>query len=943
MYSETACYQPIGRPWQNSNGSTTPYANNKTVFINAKMSTSIRPEGWSVWDAGTQTDIITYAEYVSTYFNGTPVDISQRVAWSKQLTLPELLPYDLATIFSGWDPLAILGGACNSNPGLAVSNLRAVKGASNSDITWNASWPINGVLFELFRSVDGGAFSSVSSVTSTNDSSINFATTDVIPPPGGIYKYYILASKGGYSSAISDTITVSSAPTLQVVGGLGSFIQGLGAPSATQSYTLSGFNLLGNVTVTPPANFEVSSDDGANWFTNASPLVINPGGAILAATVIKVRLNATILGDWAGSVINSTTGPGNVPVPVVLSGKTLAQLPDAPGILHWWPMSTNNLDSAAVRSSGVTPSTPTFNNLYLSTNPTYPAYSASRGQAFGASADGTGMWSTAAGGPGGNLNRTFYEQFTVTAIAGKTVRVDSIILSTAFLLTTSNIKLAVVYSKSGFVSDSADVTGGVGPGGTLAGTANGAFATPIILTRNDNGPTNPGDTYRLALMGASGITIGEGETVSIRLYYSCGSTGVPRFAFLKDVIVNGLAQTTPPQVLQHWPMNVDNLDSASVRSDALTPSVPSFNNLYISNGTTNTFYQPYSVAHGQAFGASANGSGEWSTGVGGPGGNLSRIYYEQFTVTTVGGKGVRIDSIILKSAFLLTTSNTKLAVVWSKTGFVSDSADVTGGVGPIGTLAGTANGAFATPIILQRQDNVTTDTYRLAINGDMGISIADGESITIRLYYACASTGVPRYAFLKDVMIKGVKQTALPVKLLSFNAGLAGSKANLWWKTSNEVELSHFEIERSSDALRFGKVGNVEAFNNTANNAYAFQDDLSAEITNGKKIAYYRLKLVDQDGKYSYSQVIPVLLAGKSGRLILYPNPVQDRVVVIHEKAASQASIRILAADGRQLSQSIPAKDAEQSIVNTSMLPTGTYMLVFDNAGTKTFSKFVKQ
>ncbi|MBC7589246.1 MAG: pectin esterase, partial [Chitinophagaceae bacterium] len=94
----------LGRPWQNSTGSSTPFANNKVVFINSKMSSSIRPEGWVTWDAGTDVKLITYAEFASKYNNGTALDISQRVSWSQQLNSTQAASYSIANMFSGWDP-----------------------------------------------------------------------------------------------------------------------------------------------------------------------------------------------------------------------------------------------------------------------------------------------------------------------------------------------------------------------------------------------------------------------------------------------------------------------------------------------------------------------------------------------------------------------------------------------------------------------------------------------------------------------------------------------------------------------------------------------------------------------------------------------------------------------------------------------------------------------
>jgi pectin methylesterase-like acyl-CoA thioesterase len=95
----------LGRPWQNSTGSS-PVANNKTVFINSIMSTSVLAAGWSTWDAGTNTSLIYYGEYRTKKFDGTLVNTASRVPWSFQLTDVQAATYTDANLFNGWDPCA---------------------------------------------------------------------------------------------------------------------------------------------------------------------------------------------------------------------------------------------------------------------------------------------------------------------------------------------------------------------------------------------------------------------------------------------------------------------------------------------------------------------------------------------------------------------------------------------------------------------------------------------------------------------------------------------------------------------------------------------------------------------------------------------------------------------------------------------------------------------
>ena len=341
---------------------------------------------------------------------------------------------------------------------------------------------------------------------------------------------------------------VNTYPEVFYAGLLVPFQSLVGVPSATQSYSISGINLNGAVTVKPPQGFEVSADGGANWFTNEQPLMLSPTGTALSNTSLTLRLNRPDAGFSAGAILHFSAGGDTT---FVFASGTAA-VPQAGGsaVLVQWPLTANNQDDAAVRHPGLQATLPVFNKLFLSNGTTVaavPAYGTVHGQAFGPTTDGSALWTTSAGGPGGTLNRTYFEQFTIAAQPGFAGKVDSILLNASFYNTSSNTRFAIVYSKSGFVADSANVTGGVGPSGTLTFGANGGFATPVLL--NNQTAVNS-DLYRFALNNENGVAIGPNETLSLRLYFSCGSTSAGRYAKIKDVAIKGQLNNTLPIGLQ---------------------------------------------------------------------------------------------------------------------------------------------------------------------------------------------------------------------------------------------------------------------------------------------------------------------------------------------------------------------------------------------------------
>jgi pectinesterase len=537
----------LGRPWQNSTGSV-PFANNKVVFLNTSMGYTVRPEGWVTWDAGTNTSLIYYGEYKSKNMDGTLANTSSRVSWSNQLSDADAATYTNANLFGSWDPCTVTLDFCNPNArDIAISNFRGTKGTTNTTLAWNPSWAMSGIKFELYRSASRtSGYTKIGEVTSVSDTAYNFQLTDALPAAGNSYYYYLTGSKTSMTTNVSDTLQISSISTITTSGTLSAFTQNYGTPSAAQTFSVSGSNLVDDITITPPANYEVSVNN-TTWFNSTTPLVLTQTANSVPATNISVRLNAPALGTFAGNIL--LTSNSATPVTVAVTGTTSIIPPPSVVTLEQWPMNLSNADSALVRSPGVAGTTPTLVRLVVSngtTVATVPAYSPTNGQAFGVTA--LGEWGTAVGGPGGNLNRNIYEQFTVTANAGYSVRVDSIALNAAFYNTSSNTKLAIVYSKTNFTTnDSTDVTGGVGLGTPLLSTANGAFATPVFLANQTTGTTN---AYSFALAGATGITLTAGQTLTIRMYFSCGSTSTGRYGLIKNVRAIGQAinLAAPPTI-----------------------------------------------------------------------------------------------------------------------------------------------------------------------------------------------------------------------------------------------------------------------------------------------------------------------------------------------------------------------------------------------------------
>ncbi|MDQ6763759.1 MAG: hypothetical protein M3015_14180 [Bacteroidota bacterium] len=141
----------------------------------------------------------------------------------------------------------------------------------------------------------------------------------------------------------------------------------------------------------------------------------------------------------------------------------------------------------------------------------------------------------------------------------------------------------------------------------------------------------------------------------------------------------------------------------------------------------------------------------------------------------------------------------------------------------------------------------------------------------------------------KDTMQITVVASSLPLKLLSFTGKIQNELINLYWETTNEKNVLGFEIERKN-ATTWNKIGFVPANNaGLVSNLYTFTDSLPSIGSN-----YYRLKIVDIDGKFVYSDIISFEM--NPGKNLIYqnfPNPF-SKFTTIKFGIVQKSSVKII-------------------------------------------------
>ena len=189
------------------------------------------------------------------------------------------------------------------------------------------------------------------------------------------------------------------------------------------------------------------------------------------------------------------------------------------------------------------------------------------------------------------------------------------------------------------------------------------------------------------------------------------------------------------------------------------------------------------------------------------------------------------------------------------------------------------------------------------------------------------------------------QNTSLPLNLVDFNATLNKSKVDLTWTTSGEKNVSHFELERSTDGVNYGMKALVFAYGNTSENkTYSFSDNINI-VQNG--MLYYRLRSVDADGKTQLSQVRIIRIGKQTGilNLIIYPNPASDelRISVPAAWQNKEVVLEVFNQNGQKLKAFRNGNASQTEVMTINDISKGLYFLRA-SCGTETAEqKFIKK
>lgn len=181
--------------------------------------------------------------------------------------------------------------------------------------------------------------------------------------------------------------------------------------------------------------------------------------------------------------------------------------------------------------------------------------------------------------------------------------------------------------------------------------------------------------------------------------------------------------------------------------------------------------------------------------------------------------------------------------------------------------------------------------------------------------------------------IGAVVTLTLPVNLRNIGVEKDGQTNKIQWKTDREISFAYFEVQRSEDGMNFYKIGTIQASKSTgAVKEYAFTDN------NPLPANYYRLKMIDQQGQFSYSAVVKMIQTNK--RFTISPNPATN-IVSVTGLDGTAATIQLLDGNGKLLEQ-VKTTGLQHSFYLTKY-PKGTYHIKVSTTAASFTETIVKQ
>jgi hypothetical protein len=183
--------------------------------------------------------------------------------------------------------------------------------------------------------------------------------------------------------------------------------------------------------------------------------------------------------------------------------------------------------------------------------------------------------------------------------------------------------------------------------------------------------------------------------------------------------------------------------------------------------------------------------------------------------------------------------------------------------------------------------------------------------------------------------------TPLPVSLTAFGARANGKNALVSWTTASEKNANYFEVYASTDGRNFKAIDKVRAAGNS-NVTKNYSINHMGALANAS-IVYYKLKSVDFDGTFTWSNIVSVSLNTRNNGVAVYPNPFNNNLTISVTETAD-ATVEIFTLQGVSVYNSNhTAVNGTITLNNVNSLNNGVYFIKVTQNGNTTVEKLVKQ
>jgi len=219
-----------------------------------------------------------------------------------------------------------------------------------------------------------------------------------------------------------------------------------------------------------------------------------------------------------------------------------------------------------------------------------------------------------------------------------------------------------------------------------------------------------------------------------------------------------------------------------------------------------------------------------------------------------------------------------------------------------------------------------------ALSGITGMRIRTANQSGITAASACNTATV--YGEYEDYLVD-LLINPLSIRLTNISATNVTTRNKVNWTTATEASGDYFTIEKSTDGRSFLQAGTVAS--KGSGTTYTWWDEAAA-----KGISYYRLKMTDASGGFTYSEIVTATLKENGFSIVAYPNPITDVLKVrVSGDLGSNVSIVVSDLTGKEVGRTTLISN--EATINMSEFAPGMYFIKYSDSNHREIIKVIKK